>query len=210
MRKISFSLIGLLVFATFMDAKTLEFWEAKDNTDTLNKWKIHKSTSEITITGHTTNGQITIITDPNYYTKEWRLVQADRNREVVAKRHKNTIVITSQTGEISTKKTIEIDDSPWMQAPGLQLNPFILSPKIKKKIWTITNDSLAAHKMQFKKTARNNNEVEVLMSPVGVGMFLWRGFLWFDRSDGYFLKYSGPSGGVGSPKMETNRVPVTR
>ncbi len=204
------SFILLLFSITSLDATTHEFWEQKDEIKEPNKWQIQKSKSDITITGQTANGLITIITDPNYHTKEWRLEQPDKDRIVTAERRGNQVYINSQEGRQKETKVIEIDDKPWMQAPGLQLNPFIKSDQSKQKIWTITNETLKAHEMQFKKLNQDTKKIEVLMSPVGFGSFLWRGFLWFDRNDGYFLRYSGPSGGLNSPKTESYRIPVGR
>ena len=201
--------IFFFLYTSLISAQTILMNEHINNQTYVNTWKISPSKNGFIINGSTNFESVTIHTDSDYNTIKWKLIRPQDNVNITASRTKNIITIKGVHYNQSINKALEIDSTAWIQLPGLQLSTFIKSTKDSTTRWILSWDKLDKNMMKFNKVTThkaliiNNNSLkstEVLMKPTGYKGLFWSANLWFDPTTGLYQKYSGPRGGLKSPK----------
>jgi hypothetical protein len=148
--------------------------------------------------------------DANLATQTWQI----RDRETLT-----DLRIVRQGEKIKLKgifkgESIEdeklIDEAPWFQTMSVSFRPFLNSENKKIGFWFVRPDTLDVHKLRAEK--KGFEELRIQGQPVraqklelrltGLAAPFWKANYWFREPDHLFLRYEGPGGLPGTPKIE--------
>ena len=140
-------------------------------------------------------------------TSLWAVDEKDRN--IRAERHGNTINITGSMSGESINKQLKKNDLPWFQSLYYSLSCFLESDQEAIEFWMIRPDNLSLVKLRAEKesveTIRINGQKEqaekIRLGLTGLLSYIWHGYYWYRAEDGVLLQYKDMKALPGRSKL---------
>lgn len=147
--------------------------------------------------------------DSNFATKIWKVEDQQQQTDLQIQRKRDRLHLTGRFKGEQIDSWEEIDTAPWFQTMSISFRPFLNSRKKSIKFWIVRPDTLGIHKLRAVKRGVEELTIEgqtiqaekLELRLAGLGAPFWKANYWFRRSDHLFLRYVGPGGLPGTPKI---------
>lgn len=147
---------------------------------------------------------------------EWSAVRKDGTATVNVQREGESLALVgTRNGEV-VKTSLALEDGlPWIASVGFFIAPFTQDETVDwMAFWFVTPGKWELMKMQLfrqedvtiKIRDRAYEAIHISMRPSGFFAVLWKADMWFRKSDGHFLKYTGLVGLPGSERYTVEYI----
>lgn len=142
--------------------------------------------------------------NPPGSTQDWQMVDHAEKHDFRAYRQGNQIVIDGTYKGKSIKKSVKVDDKPWINKLDHGLSSWVRSDAEEMVFWTLKLNSgldpilFEAEKIGTETLQTPAGDFETIRVRLNLHGFivskLWSAYCWYRKSDGLFVKYQGDSG----------------
>jgi hypothetical protein len=147
------------------------------------------------------------VSDFSGTTREWRISKGS-NTEIVARRRNGAIVVSGTRDGTPVAETLSNKDLPWFQLLSFSLGAFRDSDETSVTFQMLRPDTLSIVTLEAKKQGEETIVVagnpttasKIRISPPWPLSALWKGYYWFRKKDGLFVRYEGTNGPPGTAK----------
>ncbi|SHJ16985.1 hypothetical protein SAMN02745165_01679 [Malonomonas rubra DSM 5091] len=147
--------------------------------------------------------------DVNLATRSWRVSDEEKKTQLKIERHFNHLHLTGTFAGEAIDHWKNIDEAPWFQTMSISFRPFLDSSDEKIRFWIVRPDTLGIHKLKAIKKGIEILEIQgeqikaqkIELRLSGLAAPFWKATYWFREGDHLFLRYLGPGGLPGSPKI---------
>jgi hypothetical protein len=147
--------------------------------------------------------------DATLATRTWSVRDQQQKTDLRIERQKNLLFLSGTHKGKIIDRWQSIDQDPWFQTISISFRPFLNRSEKTISFWTVRPDTLGVHKLSAVKKGIEELEIQgqtiqaerVELRLAGIGALIWKAHYWFRKTDGLFLRYVGPGGLPGTPKI---------
>ena len=146
----------------------------------------------------------------NLATRAWQISDPEKNTHLRIERQGERLRLKGRFKGERIEDEKRIDEAPWFQTMSISFRPFLASEDKQIRFWFVRPDTLDVHKLRAEK--QGFEELLIQGLPVraqnlelrlsGLAAPFWKANYWFRAEDHLFLRYQGPGGLPGTPKIE--------
>lgn len=146
---------------------------------------------------------------PSFATNSWKIEDQQQQTKLQVERKQDRLKLSGIFAGKPIDRQKKIDEAPWFQTLSISLRPFVASNNETIEFWAIRPDTLGVHKLKALKKGTEELDIhgqevkatKLQIRLAGIGALFWKAHYWFRSSDGLFLRYVGPGGLPGAPKI---------
>lgn len=148
--------------------------------------------------------------DDNLATRTWQVRDTGNQTTLRIERQGEQLTLEGTFKGEAVADVKRIDADPWFQTMSISFRPFLDSEARQIRFWFVRPDTLDVYKLRAEK--KGFEELRIQGQPVkaqklelrltGLAAPFWKANYWFREADHLFLRYQGPGGLPGAPKVE--------
>lgn len=148
--------------------------------------------------------------DKNLATRSWQVKDQHKKTDLRIERRVDRLHLTGSFKGKRIDRWKDIDEAPWFQTMSVSFRPFLNSSEETIRFWIVRPDNLGIHKLKAVKKGIEELTIQgkqiktqkLELRLTGLAAPFWKANYWFREGDNLFLRYLGPGGLPGTPKIE--------
>jgi len=147
--------------------------------------------------------------DDQLATSSWQVKDELKQTDLRIERHNDRLHLQGLFKGEQVDRWQDIDEAHWFQTMSISFRTFLNSANTEITFWIVRPDTLGVHKLRaFKRgieeltiQGKKVQAQKIELRLTGLAAPFWKANYWFRDGDHLFLRYLGPGGLPGTPKI---------